>query len=249
MKYWVAALAPLLLTACATTQVASFTPTAKDQTTVVRDGVPALLSQKAGSVVLVRQSGRSASSNARGAYVVALFNPSSKPINFTFDGLSVEETAAGQTTAALHTYSYDELVAEEKRTQVAMAILTGLAAGANAAAAANSGYYNGYGTVTGPYGTSHVSVSGYSPTAAAIATANANAQNQAMISNAIETGRQNMANLDRSIIKDDTILPGEWYGGVLMFDAPKGRDAKTFRITVRAGNDVHVIDVLQAPKA
>ena len=53
------------------------------------------------------------------------------------------------------------------------------------------------------------------PAAAAIAQSNANAQNAEMISATIERGQANMAMLERAVIKDNTLLPGEWYGGQL----------------------------------
>jgi hypothetical protein len=34
-----------------------------------------------------------------------------------------------------------------------------------------------------------------------------------MISSAVETGQRNLVNLERTVIKEDTLLPGEWYGG------------------------------------
>ena len=36
-----------------------------------------------------------------------------------------------------------------------------------------------------------------------------------MIGATIETGQRNMAVLERAVIKDNTLLPGEWYGGQL----------------------------------
>jgi hypothetical protein len=61
--------------------------------------------------------------------------------------------------------------------------------------------------VNGPNGVTTVSVRGYDPTAAAIAQNRAAAQNEAMISNVVEIGQQNLANLERSVIKDNTLLP------------------------------------------
>ena len=206
-----------------------------------------MLSQQKGSVVLVKQATRETSTDARDSYIVAIFNPTSKPLNFSFSSLTVTQPVAGGQLQALKTYSYDELVAEEKRREVVSAILVGLSAGANAAAAANSGYYSASGTVVGPYGTSNVFVTGYSPAAAAAAQASASIQNQAMIDSAIETGRANLDSLGRSVIKDDTILPGEWYGGVVVFDQPTGHDPKAFQINVTVGTDVHQIDITQAP--
>jgi hypothetical protein len=53
---------------------------------------------------------------------------------------------------------------------------------------------------------SNVSISGYDPTAAAVAQSQAAAQNDAMIASTIERGRQNLDALERSVIKDNTIF-------------------------------------------
>jgi hypothetical protein len=77
------------------------------------------------------------------------------------------------------------------------------------------GRYNSISTVYTPRGTYQVNTVGYSPTANAVAQANASAQNEAIISATIERGQQNMVALERGVIKDNTMLPGEWYGGQL----------------------------------
>ncbi len=109
--------------------------------------------------------------------------------------------------------------------------------------ASRAGYYNANATVVGPGGVRNVSISGYDPTAAAIAQAQAAAQNDAMIANTIERGRQNLDTLERSVIKDNTLLPGEWYGGQLVFDPSDGDIRKNYQITIQVGPDTHQIDI------
>jgi hypothetical protein len=99
--------------------------------------------------------------------------------------------------------------------------------------------------VYGPNGVSTVNIHGYDPTAAAIAQNRAAAQNEAMISSAVETGQRNLANLEHTVIKDDTLLPGEWYGGQLQFEPPNGSAPKDHSITVQIGTDTHLINVVQ----
>lgn len=124
--------------------------------------------------------------------------------------------------------------------QVAAALLTGVAAGTNAYSASRAGY-GSYTTPSGRTGTF------YSPTAAAIAQNNAAAQNEAMISATIETGQRNMAVLEQDVIKDNTLLPGEWYGGQLHLAPPtdQGGAHKSYTIVITVGPDRHVIDVAQ----
>ncbi|MGT2437806.1 hypothetical protein ACU4GH_20535 [Bradyrhizobium betae] len=86
-----------------------------------------------------------------------------------------------------------------------------------------------------------------SQTAAVIAQGNAAAQNDAMISATIETGQRNMTVLEQAVIKDNTLLPGEWYGGQLHLTPPtdQGGAQKTYTVVTTVGSDRHVIDVAQ----
>jgi hypothetical protein len=149
--------------------------------------------------------------------------------------------------AQLKVITYEELAQEERNRQIASAILVGLAAGANAAAASQAGYYHSTSTVVGPRGVATVNTTGYSPTAAAIAQSNAAVQNEAMISATIEQGQANLANLERSVMKDNTLLPGEWYGGQLHLQPlAQSSEAKSYKIILMVGADRHDIEIEQA---
>jgi hypothetical protein len=68
-----------------------------------------------------------------------------------------------------------------------------------------------------------------------------------MISATIERGQQNMAMLERAVIKDNTLMPGEWYGGQLHL-SPLVSDTgpmKTYSIAVLVGTDRHEITIVQ----
>ena len=58
-----------------------------------------------------------------------------------------------------------------------------------------------------------------------------------------------MAVLEQSVIKDNTLMSGEWYGGQLHLAPPtdQGGGAKTSIIIITVGNDRHVIDITQGP--
>jgi hypothetical protein len=100
--------------------------------------------------------------------------------------------------------------------------------------------------VVGPRGVATVNTTGYSPTAAAIAQSNASAQNEAMISATIERGQANLVNLERSVMKDNTLLPGEWYGGQLHLQPlAQSVDTKSYKIVLTVGADRHEIEIMQ----
>lgn len=56
-----------------------------------------------------------------------------------------------------------------------------------------------------------------------------------------------MAALEQTVIKDNTLLPGEWYGGQLHLQPPSSDDGpvKTYTIVVVVGADRHEITVVQ----
>jgi hypothetical protein len=236
----------VVATGCAQTEVARFQARA-GQEALVRDGRPAIVSRRASSLVIVSPASRQFRSGNRPVYVVAINNLTNKPINFSMSGLWVGQMVGGQASKQLRVYRYEDLVREEQNRQIAAAVVTGLAAGANAYSAASAGHYNANATVSGPRGTSNVSIRGYDPTAAQIAQTRAAAENEAMIASTIETGRQNLAILEKAVIKDNTMMPGEWYGGQLQFDPPRDEGGKNIIINIQVGADVHQVEVTHDP--
>jgi hypothetical protein len=55
----------------------------------------------------------------------------------------------------------------------------------------------------------------------------------------VETGQRNMAVLEQSVIKDNTLMPGEWYGRQLHLAQPTGQPGgqKTYTIVITFGID------------
>lgn len=233
------------LVGCVTTETVQFRPNAEQQA-LVRDGQAALISRKKNSIVLIRPASRQFRIGARPVYVVGIYNLTPSPLEFRVGNVAVAQTVNGSSTD-LKVITYEELVSEERNRQIAAAVLTGLAAGANAYSASRAGYYNANSTVVTPRGTYHVATTGYSPTAAAIAQNTAAAQNEAMIASTIERGQQNLAALEQGVMKDNTLLPGEWYGGQLHIQplVNEGEGPKTYTITLLVGSDRHQIDVSQ----
>src|SRR6266404_251604 len=148
----------------------------------------------------------------------------------------------GASDYGMQVVTFEMLAQEEKNRQVAAAIFTGLAVAGNAYSASRAGY-GSYTTPSGRTGTF------YSPTAAAIAQNNASFQNEAMVATTIETGQRNMAVLEQAVIKDNTLMPGEWYGGQLHLAPPTDQAGgqKTYTIVITVGSDRHVVDVAQGP--
>jgi hypothetical protein len=174
-------------------------------------------------------------------FVVGINNIGKQPVDFVVSQVEAVQHANGS-DFEMKVVTYEMLVQEEKNRQIAAAILTGVAAAGNAYSASQAGYGH-YTTPSGRTGTF------YSPTANVIAQNNAAIQNDAMISATIETGQRNMAVLEQSVIKDNTFMPGEWYGGQLHLAPPvdQGSAPKTYTIVITVGSDRHVIDITQGP--
>lgn len=237
----------LLCCGCAATETVQFRPNAQQQA-LVRDGQSALVSRQKNSIVLIRPASREFRAGGRPVFVVGMNNLTAGPLEFRVSNVEATQIV-NQQAAALKVLTYEQLVQEEKSRQVFAAVLTGVAAGANAAAAANAGHYSSNSTVYTPRGAYQVHTTGYSPTAAAIAQTNASVQNEAMIAATIERGQANLIGLERGVVKDNTLLPGEWYGGQLHLQpliSESSSGPKTYHISLLVGGDRHEIDIVQS---
>lgn len=243
-KWGIVALSATLAGCVSNTETVQFRSTSPNQQAMMRDGQPALVSRQKNSVVLVKPASRQLQGNGRPVFIVGINNLGKTPVDFRVGQVDVNQKVGDQ-EYPMQVVTYEMLVQEEKNRQVAAAILVGVAGAANAYSASRAGYGT-YTTPRGGHGTF------YSPTAAAIAQNNAAAQNEAMIAATVERGQQTMAQLEQSVIKDNTLMPGEWYGGQLHLSpptTPPSGNQKAYSIVLQVGADRHVIEVAQAPSA
>jgi hypothetical protein len=222
-------------------ETVSFRALNPQQQSMMRDGQPALVSRQKSSLVLVRPAARQLQANGRPVFIVGINNLGKQPVDFRVAQVEAIQRV-GASEYSMPIVTFEMLQQEEKNRQVAMAVLAGVAGAANSYSASRAGY----GSYTTPSGRTG---SFYSPTAAAIAQGNAAAQNEAMFAATIETGQRNMAQLEQAVIKDNTLMPGEWYGGQLHVAPPtdQGGGPKTYSITITVGNERYVVDVAQGP--
>jgi hypothetical protein len=234
---------------CVSTEQVSF-KAGVGQTAMQRDGRPAVSSIGKNSIALLSRVGRELPQGQRVGYVLALQSRGQTPLDFQVSSIDVVQSFPDRPSQPIEVLTFAKLQREEQTRQIIGALLVGVAAGANAAAASRAGYYNARSTVYTPRGTYSVATTGYSPIAAAIAQGNANAQNAAMVDAAVAQGQANMARLEHEYIKDHTLLPGEWYGGLVGIEPPaysSADDVKTYTMTIRVGPDTHTFNVVQSP--
>lgn len=234
---------------CVQREAVNFSANA-NQTAIVRDGRPAIVSKKKSSIVLLGPASRELMNGARPVYVIGATNLTTQPIDLRVANIQVNQRMPDGSLKPLPVITFDQLAQEERTRQVIGALLIGVAAGANSYSASRSGYGSYGGTVYTNRGPVNYGGSYYSPTANAIAQANASAQNDAMIANTVARGQANMAALERGVLKDNSIMPGEWIGGQLHFTPPEAEtgQSKQYTISISIGGDVHDIDVTQSPK-
>jgi len=161
-----AILAAIVVTqGCATYGRISGNPLA-DQKSVYKDGRKTLISVKQSTVAIAPETD-TVKSGQRDNFVVAVNNGTNHEILFSTDDVTTYFKTNGQ-KSALKVFSYDELVAEEKKRQAWAAVAAALQGAADSMNAANAGYSNTYGTYSGSayssYGTSAYGYGTYSGT-------------------------------------------------------------------------------------
>jgi hypothetical protein len=216
---------------------------------MTRDGQPALVSQKKNSVVMIRPALRHFSNGGRPVFVVAIHNVAKEPLEFRVHDIAVTQVA-GSTAVPLKVFSYEDLAEEEQTKQVIAALLGGAAAGADVALASRAGYRTHTTTVNGPGGSHTFQTTSYNPTTAVAAQNRALRRDSRLIKTAIRQSDANLAALERDVLKDDTLMPGEWYGGTItlepLADAADSTGPKHYAIAMTVGPDHHEIDVVQS---
>lgn len=244
MKYAILSV-PLCLLACAApTDVVRLTPAA-GQEAIVRDGVPSLISKKR-HVVMLRPVSHIQVSSGRPRFVLAVLNRGQQPT--TLQTADITANLIGKKQLALRIFRYDELMQEvedQRKVALTFAVLGGVA---GAMSAANAGYSHTSGSVySGGYQASYNATT-YNPAMAQMAS-NQNAANTANnIENIQANGDAQLSHLKDTILKDHTIMPGEWHGGVIVLDAPEKEDngRVEYSIAVPFDQDMHAFTVTQA---
>jgi hypothetical protein len=203
-----AGVAMLSLAGCVTTStdVVRFTPKSPQQQAMIRDGESVIISRGKISQVTLRPATRQVI-NGRPTFIVDIQNLSRQPVTFRVSEVSAQQML-GPEPHDLKVFSYDELVQEEKNAQVGRALGVALVAGANSYSAGRSYWRQ----------------------------ARADDQNADLAANVAAAGARNLQALEMLAIKDNTLLPGETYGGRLVLQGPEAGDT-----------DVHQFQIAQGP--
>jgi hypothetical protein len=234
---------------------------APDQESLTRDGVPALVS-KHKYVVMLRPASAVIRSSGRPSFVVAVYNPTKAPSELRVSGITARQIDSKNQAANVHVFTYEELIVEVQRKQRWATFAVALGGAANAMAASSAGYTHTTGVYSGStYGTYSGSLNGtYTGSTTGIYTATtydsgrayaaqqiASAQTAANFAAIQANGQQALDALQNAVLKDNTVMPGEWIGGVVVLDSPtEANGAASYSIDVRIGGEIHTFAVNQA---
>lgn len=242
----VCALALAGLQGCATYGSLTAVPT-NGVRSIYKDGLDTLTSVKLNTVAVTPNSDR-VKSGGRGDFTVAVNNGSTADIVFSTNDITAQSSSGSQ-SEPLKVYSYEDLVAEEKKRQAWAAFAVALAGAANSISAANAGYSHTYGTYSGSayasngtsaYGYGSYSSTTYNPAAAQVALNEAQANTAANFAALEEQGQEHLRSLRTTILKKETIFPGDWHGGVVEVAMPRIADTpQEIRLDVNVGGEPH----------
>ena len=241
-----------LLTGCQTTTSLNLVPKDNQSATFI-EGQTAIKSTMPNSTVVVSSAFNEIENGNRIDVVVNVNNTSNESFILDTSSFQISSTSTGP----LRVYSYDELVAEQKKKANASAALAAFAGAMDMMAASYSGYQTTTGTYSGntygSYGGSAYTSGTYTATtynsaAAQQAINNATNRTTSTLQNIEQTSAATLQNLKNNIIKKTTMEPGMWYGGITRFDAPelKKNEKRTYTLIINLGGDKHSFLLNQA---
>jgi hypothetical protein len=112
-KAIVAAFASIFLVDCSTTESVRFTAL-ETQSSVIRDGIPAIVSRKSRSIVLVSPASRGMQAGHRVVFIVAATNLTHQPVDLHVSDISVSQQLPDGSFAPLPIIQYEQLESEER---------------------------------------------------------------------------------------------------------------------------------------
>src|ERR1700737_3795088 len=229
------------LSGCVTNnETVQFRTSNPQQQAMMRDGQPALVSRQKSSVVLVRPASRQLQANGRPVFVIGINNFGRAPIDFRVAQVGASQRV-GASEYPMQVETFEMLQQEEKNRQVARAILAGVAGTANAYSASQAGYGSTPHPVEELVRSTALPLPLLHRATLPLKTKQCSRQPS--------SGQQNLAQLEQTVIKDNTLMPGEWYGGQLQLTPPTDQSGaqKVYSIVITVGSDRHVIEVAQGP--
>lgn len=220
---------------------------APDQQSIVRNGISVLASTKK-HIVMLRPNSRLVGANDRPAFTIVVKNQGRTPETLLESSVRASQQI-GNKTVPVRVFSHDELVQEEQTRQKIKTVGVALSAMSRSLNASNAGNVHTAGTVLShnPYGTSigTFTATTHDPVRAQIAQDAARRQTNDEIAQVREQGAANIQALEQTILKDNTVMPGEWIGGTVVLAPPAKRESggSAYAISVSFAGEQHTFSV------
>lgn len=249
---WVTLFVMSIVAGCAAPETVRLEQDGNRQASVL-DGRQPQVSRKPSSIVLIRPASQQFQIEGRSVYVVGIYNLTKLPLKVSMQNVSFTQMIGGR-RELLKVYAYEELQSQEINREDAATALVAQATVPQIKYGSDGG--NVQSTTNRPYDPPRTAVAIHStlddPTATALARTNTSIQNEAKAIRTIEAGRQNLIALERTVMKDHALSPGEWSGGQLHLEAPSRQDnsrPKKYFVSLLVGPDAHNIEITEAAES
>ncbi len=204
------------------------TDTLEGQKKIFRDGRETIISQLKHTVTVSPPLDK-INSGKRADFLIAVRNEGAKNILFSIHDIEVIDPRPklGTKVNNLKVYSYEELVEDEKSRQYNAKVGAALEGISDSIRASRTGDSYSYGTYSSLYDSGTFSVTTSDSGSAKAAQAAAEAKSEARIARMKTEGGAKLDKLDRTILKKQTVFPGEWHGGIVKVLLPPIQDLPT----------------------
>ena len=202
------------------------------QELIIRDGNSVLVSTRK-NVVQVQAMPQTGDGRVR--LVVAIHNLQRKNETMRVTSISARGGGPDGKRAAVRLFTYDELMVEQQQSKNAAAVASVLStmAGSMSSMSAASAMPTApnYGTIQ----------------AQAAMNQSMAAQNVAMAEDSRRQSDANMEALSAENMKDHTLMPGEWYGGVIVLQAAERDESNktVYSVSIPFGGETHEFQITQ----
>jgi len=229
----------------------------ESQKSFFRDGYEAIISSQQ-NVVAVVPKFRSIRSGHRGDFFVAVMNGTNKEFTFSTDNITAEAQGNPATSnVELKIFNYDDLRREERSRRRWAAIGAALQGAGEAVQASNAGYSSSHGSFSGTTygdngsttydsGTFHATT--YNESATQAAQDRIQDKTESRLNRIDAASRASLEELSRSVLKKQTVFPGEWFGGMVKIEQPYlFESTPNITISINFAGETHKIKFKQGP--
>lgn len=219
MRGTCAVLVALGLAGCVATtgETVRFTP-APHQHALMRDGYPVLASKLKRTWVALAPTQRQFRSGKQVAFLVKVQNVGKAPVDLWVHNITVVQKRGGNAVAAAPVKTYEQVMDEQRQRETVTRIVAAALGSASVAVASSAG----------------------------VSTRSAERDMRSTDAKLARQGQRILDTIERTALKDHTLLPGEAHEGFVAFDVPEPESgARAYAVRIELGGEVHAFEVTQ----